>query len=227
MSTATILVAHGSRDPRSAAVVHNIALAAGMHPSFLEFNAPHPCDIADELLEGGHRTLRLVPLLLTDAYHSTVDLPAVAADVRNRHPDTTVELAPAIGDTSLAHSLTRALPPLDAVVVSAAGTSMEHGRAHVAEVARTVGNLLEVPVSEAFATGPGRRPDEAVRQLRSDGAERVGALHYFIAPGLLCDLAAEQARDAGACFLGHPLGPSRELLRLLERSTVPHLEPVP
>lgn len=210
-----VLVAHGSRDPRSAAVVHNIAIAAGMLPGFLGFNDPTPLAVAESLARAGHSRLTLVPLLLTDAYHSRVDIPEAARSIRDEL-GVDVSLAPPVGDTGLAHSLTRSLPSVDAVVVSAAGTSVESGRAHVADVARVVGNLLEVPALEAFATGPGNRPGEAVRRLRAGGARRVAALHYFIAPGMLCDRAVEDALEAGADFAGPPLGPSTELLRLLE-----------
>src|SRR3954454_16814818 len=77
-----VLVAHGSTDPRFAAVVE--AIAADVQESaphvdvrvgYLEHGPPHVADV----VEPG---AVVVPLLLTSGYHVRVDLPTQAADVQ-------------------------------------------------------------------------------------------------------------------------------------------------
>src|SRR3954454_24919309 len=76
-----VLVAHGSTDPRFAAVVE--AIAADVRASapdidvrigYLEHGPPHVADVVEPAAV-------VVPLLLTSGYHVRVDLPAQAADV--------------------------------------------------------------------------------------------------------------------------------------------------
>src|SRR4051812_31333362 len=76
-----VLVAHGSTDPRFAAVVE--AIAADLRASaphidvrvgYLEHGPPHVADVVEPAAV-------VVPLLLTAGYHVRVDLPAQATDV--------------------------------------------------------------------------------------------------------------------------------------------------
>ncbi|THV31487.1 sirohydrochlorin chelatase [Glycomyces paridis] len=213
-----VLVAHGSPDPRSPATVRAIAAAAGAEAGFLEFNEPHPAEVLTGLADRGHDRAVALPLLLTDAYHARTDLPEVAKRAEEARPGLAVALAAPVGDLSLAAALVRGLPAdVDGLVVCAAGTRVDEGRAHVAAVAAEAGRLLGVPAGPGFASGPGPAADETVRSLRTAGAERIAAVCYFIAPGLLCDKAIAAAREAGASHLGEPLGAAPELLALIAR----------
>ncbi|THV35766.1 sirohydrochlorin chelatase [Glycomyces buryatensis] len=211
-----VLVAHGSPDPRSPEAVRAIADAAGSRVGFLEFNDPDPVDVLTSLADEGTRRAVALPLLLTDAYHSQTDLPDVARRAEAARPGLSVDLARPVGDLSLAKALVRGLPrDVDGLVVLAAGTRVDAGRAHVAEVAAEAGRLLGVPAGPGFASGPGPRAAETVEALRAEGARKVAAVCYFIAPGLLCDTAIESARSAGVVHAGEPLGTAPELLELI------------
>ncbi|QSB04438.1 sirohydrochlorin chelatase [Natronoglycomyces albus] len=202
---AVLLVAHGSPDPRSAPVVRALAERCGAHASFLEFDQPHPLTALRELADQGHLSATLVPLLLTNAYHARIDVPRIAAEASGFID---IHQATPVGTLSHARSLVVGLPDCDGVVVGAAGTRVAAGRSHIHAVAAETGRLLGVPALAGFATGEGLRPAEAVRQLRAQGARRVAAVSYFIAPGKLSDVAMHSAREGGAIFVGQPLGVS-------------------
>lgn len=213
-----VLVAHGSPDPRSPEAVRAIARAAGADVGFLEFNEPHPVEVLRGLADTGVGAAVALPLLLTDAYHSRTDLPAVAERAEEARPGLAVAVARPVGDLSLAEALVRGLPyGVDGLVVCAAGTRVDEGRAHVAAVAAEAGRLLGVPAAPGFASGPGPRPAETVAALKAEGAQRIAAVCYFIAPGVLCDAALDSAREAGVVHAGGPLGTAPELLALIER----------
>lgn len=104
---------------------------------------------------------------------------------------------------------------LDGVVLASAGTRNEAARATVADAAVALGRRLGLPAAVAYASGAGPTPGEAVTALRAAGARRVGMSAYFLAPGLLHDLAARTAREAGAVAIAEPLTASPELVRLV------------
>jgi sirohydrochlorin ferrochelatase len=213
-----VLVAHGSPDARSPEAVRAIARAARAHAGFLEFNDPEPVEVLTGLADEGFEAAVALPLLLTDAYHSRTDLPVVAKRAEEDRPGFTVHVGRPVGDLSLAKALVRDLPgAIDGLVVCAAGTRVDEGRAHVAAVAAEAGRLLGVPAGPGFASGPGPTAGETVEALKSQGAQHIAAVCYFIAPGLLCDKAIESARDAGAVHVGEPLGTAPELIDLIAK----------
>lgn len=213
-----VLVAHGSPDPRSPEAVRAIARAAGADVGFLEFNDPHPVEVLRGLADTGVSAVVVVPLLLTDAYHVRTDLPEVAKRAEESRPGLSVAQARPVGDLSLAKALVRDLPfGIDGLVVCAAGTRVDEGRDHVAAVAAEAGRLLGVPAGPGFASGPGPKAGDTVEALKAQGAERIAAVCYFIAPGLLCDTAIASAREAGVVHVGEPLGTAPELLALIEQ----------
>lgn len=90
---ALIAVAHGSRDPRSAATMAAaVADIAAARPdltvrlAFLDLSAPSVDQVVDDLAARGHTDAIVVPLLLGSAFHARVDLPALLAQARRRHP---------------------------------------------------------------------------------------------------------------------------------------------
>jgi sirohydrochlorin ferrochelatase len=213
-----VLVAHGSPDPRSPEAVRAIARAAGADAGFLEFNEPHPVEVLRGLADTGIGAAVALPLLLTDAYHSRTDLPDVAKRAEESRPGFAVAVARPVGDLSLAKALVRDLPfGIDGLVVCAAGTRVDEGRAHVAAVAAEAGRLLGVPAGPGFASGPGPKAGETVEALKAQGAQRIAAVCYFIAPGLLCDTAIASAREAGVVHVGEPLGTAPELIDLIAK----------
>src|SRR6478609_5452732 len=90
---ALVALAHGSRDPRSAATIKAlVAEVKTMRPdlkveaAFLELSKPSFHTVVDRLVKAGHEEIVVVPLLLTEAYHAKVDVPSVVAEATTRHP---------------------------------------------------------------------------------------------------------------------------------------------
>jgi sirohydrochlorin ferrochelatase len=221
-----VLVAHGSKDPRAAISTRALAEAvAGAHPewevheSYLDHAGPRPLDVLAWLSAAGHRRAVLVPLLLTAAYHGRVDVPAVATAARTAGLRIDVEIADILGpvSTPLVDGLIRRLPEgdIDAVVLAAAGTRNAAARATVADAAAELGRRLGVPCEVAYASAAPPTAAVAVSALRAAGASRVGMAAYFLAPGLLYDVAVESALSAGAVAIAPPLGDAPELVRLV------------
>src|SRR6266540_1866768 len=182
---ALLLLAHGSRDRRSVSATRALARAAA------------------------HHDVVAVPLLLTAAYHSRVDVPAVLAAFPG------VRRADVLGpDPRLLDALIRRLsqvPSFDALVLAGAGSSDAGAVASVAAVGAALGERYGVPARPGFASAA--TPVEvAVRELRAGGARRVAVASYFLAPGLLHDRVVTAARDAGAVGVAEPLVAVPELV---------------
>ncbi|MGW6425030.1 sirohydrochlorin chelatase [Nocardia sp. NPDC055053] len=101
---ALIAVAHGSRDPRSAATMAAaVAEIAAARPdltvrlAFLDLSAPSVDQVVDDLAAQGHTEAIVVPLLLGNAFHARVDLPALLADAGRRHPRLRLTQADVLG----------------------------------------------------------------------------------------------------------------------------------
>ncbi|MFE1594019.1 CbiX/SirB N-terminal domain-containing protein [Nocardia sp. NPDC058705] len=105
---ALIAVAHGSRDPRSAAtmaaVVAEVAAArpdSCVRLAFLDLSEPSVDEVVDDLAAQGHVDVIVVPLLLGNAFHARVDLPALLADATRRHPHLRLTQAAVLGPDPL------------------------------------------------------------------------------------------------------------------------------
>jgi sirohydrochlorin ferrochelatase len=195
-----------------------------VHAAYLDHAGPRPLDVLAGLSFRGHARAVLVPLLLTSAYHGRVDVPAVVTAAREAGLRIDIDVADVLGPVAgrrppgaLVDGLVRRLPAvdLDAVVLAAAGTRDAAARATVADVATALGSRLDVPAAVGYASAAAPTPAEAVSGLRSAGASRVGVAAYFLAPGLLYDVAVESARGAGAIAVAAPLGDAPELIRLI------------
>ncbi|GIE83848.1 sirohydrochlorin chelatase [Actinoplanes regularis] len=227
---AVVLVAHGSRDPRAAASTEALARAVRrarpewlVRAAYLDHAGPRPLEVLGSL---GARRAVLVPLLLTEAYHGRVDLPAVLAEAADLPVE--VALAEVLGPRRaepgrvrmprlLLEALVRRLPDaeFDAVVLAAAGTRDAVARGTVGYAAAALGARLGVPSAVSYSSGVGPRAGDAVHVLRDGGARRVAVAGYFLAPGQLYDLAAGSAREAGAVSVAEPLGDVPELVGLI------------
>jgi sirohydrochlorin ferrochelatase len=210
MTTALLLVAHGSRDPRSGAAIEALAArVAAARPGVrvatasLEHRGLRPVPVAHQLAAAGATGIVAVPLLLSDAYHSTVDVPAVTAEIRATLPHLPIARAGVLGpdellSAALAGRLTElGMSGVDGVVLAAAGTSDRMARQGIAEVAATFAARRGVPGAVAFAAGGGPDVPAAVGRLRSTGAHRIAVLSYFLAPGRLHDRIVAGARACG------------------------------
>ncbi|MGP3951899.1 sirohydrochlorin chelatase [Streptomyces sp. 7N604] len=236
-SPVLLVVAHGSRDPRHAATVTALtervrSLRPGLRveTGFLEFNAPSVPQVLEKLsLERpaaeGVRDVVALPLLLTRAFHAKSDIPTVLREASARLPRLTIRQADVLGPSPLlTATLERRLyeagvRPGDrrstGVVLASAGSSDPEAIAVIAEIAREWRHTGWCAVRPAFASASLPRTEDAVRQLRAEGARRVAVAPYVVAPGFLPDRIAAGAWEAGADALAGVLGPSPELARLL------------
>ncbi|WP_330308097.1 MULTISPECIES: sirohydrochlorin chelatase [unclassified Streptomyces] len=225
-----LVIAHGSRDPRHAATVHALirrirAQRPGLRveTGFLDFNIPSAQGVLESLAAEGVRDVVALPLLLTRAFHAKADIPAVLREAPSR---LRIRQAEVLGPSPL---LTAALErrlyeagltPADksstGVVLASAGSTDPEAIAVIAEIAREWRHTGWCAVRPAFASASLPRTEDAVRELRALGCERVAVAPYVLAPGRLPDRIARGAAEADV--LADVLGPAPEVARvLLER----------
>lgn len=228
-----VAVAHGSRDPRSAATVADLlaVVRAGrpgldVRAAFLDLSAPRLGDVLAALHGEGHREVVVVPLLLGSAYHARVDVPAMVAESTTRLPCLSVSVAEVLGpdrrleSVALRRLLATGVRPGDrslGVVLAGAGSSYAPANAAVSTVAgRWASRMGWAGAVAAFAAAAGPSLPEAVRRLRARGARRIAVASWFLAPGLLPDRIREQAIAAQADVLvAEPLGADPALAELV------------
>lgn len=211
MST-LVLTAHGSADPRSAAVTHAVAGRIrrlrpwlDVRPAFLERTAPSLGEVLTDTADAV-----VTPFLLASAYHARVDIPAVVAESGR-----CVQLADTLGEDPallmvLRHRLAEAGVSADdeglGVVVVAVGSSNPAANARTATVATTLARGTRwAGTQTAFATGPYANLPAAVAELRRGGASRVMIAPWFLAPGRITDRVADFAA-AQQVQMCEPLG---------------------
>lgn len=242
---ALVALAHGSRDPRSAATIKALVdEARRMRPdlrieqAFLELSRPSFQTTVDRLVKAGHDEIVVVPLLLTEAYHAKVDVPQAVAEAMERHEGLKVRATAVLGlesaflevlDLRMREALKDArVRELDALVLAAAGSSDALANQSVARLARVWGSRHKLPVTAAFASAAPPATGEAVRAFRSQGKRHIAVASLFLAPGFLPDRAAELALEAGAIAVSAPLGAHPEVARtVLARYAVGAVELVP
>ncbi len=242
---ALVALAHGSRDPRSAATIKALVdEVRSMRPdlrveaAFLELSKPSFQTVVDKLVRAGHDEIVVVPLLLTEAYHAKVDVPSAVAEATSRHPGLLVRATGVLGlescflevlDVRMREALKASrVRELDALVLAAAGSSDSLANQSVARLARVWGARHKLPVVAAFASSSPPATGEAVRTFRAEGRRHIAVASLFLAPGFLPDRAAELALEAGAVAVSEPLGAHPEVARtILARYAVGAVELVP
>ncbi len=207
---ALIALAHGSRDPRSAATINALTeLVACMRPdlrvetAFLDLAEPSFDEAVDRLVAEGHQEIVVVPLLLSEAYHARVDVPAAIEAAVKRHDGIQVHATRVLGmESAFFHVLDKRLREalsknrvreLDALVLAGAGSSDPIANAAISRAARAWGAHHKLPTIAAFASSVPPAAGEAVRQHRADGRRHIAVGMLFLAPGVLPDRVAELA----------------------------------
>ncbi|MET7853385.1 sirohydrochlorin chelatase [Streptomyces avermitilis] len=222
-----LVIAHGSRDPRHAATVHALvrrvrAMRPGLRveTGFLDFNIPSVNGVLESLAAEGVREVVALPLLLTRAFHAKADIPAVLREAPSR---LRVRQAEVLGPSPfLTAALERrlyeaGLTPADksstGVVLASAGSTDPEAIAVIADIAREWRHTGWCAVRPAFASASLPRTEDAVRELRALGCERIAVAPYVLAPGFLPDRIARGAAEADV--LSDVLGPAPEVAHVL------------
>jgi len=242
---ALVALAHGSRDPRSAATVGALvdevkALRPDLRieKAFLELSRPTFSTVVDRLVKAGYDEIVVVPLLLVEAFHARVDVPGLIEEATARHPGLKIRTTEVLGleprflevlDERLREALSAArVRELDALVLAAAGSTDPLANQAVARLARVWGAHHKLPVTAAYASAAPPATGEAVRAFRAEGRRHVAVASLFLAPGALVDRATELALEAGAVAVSEPLGAHQEIARtVLARYAVGAVELVP
>jgi len=205
--TTGILLAHGSPDPRSARWVACAAAGASSRcgfpvvPAFLDHDSPAlPDAVAGAAADD---EVRVLPLLLSAAFHARVDVPAAVASL-----DRDVVLLDPLGHPAdlLDHVLRRAG---GLAVVVAAGTRVDEERDAFAAAVAEASSRTGVPARALFATGPGPK--------LVDIPPSTAVVPWLLAPGRLLDSVHERAADADLDVIGGPLLDEPLLLDALAR----------
>lgn len=235
MAPPLVAVAHGSRDPRSAAtiaalldVVRARRPELDVRAAFLDLSAPRLPDVLGALAAEGHRDVVVAPLLLGSAFHARVDLPSLVREARARLPRLAVSVSDVLGpDERLSSVALRRLTATGAelddpglgIVLAGAGSSHAPANAAVSEVAAGWARRFPVAgVRAAFASSATPDVPAAVADLLAHGAERIAVASWFLAPGRLPDRVAALAGTSAA--VAEPMGADPELASLvLDRYT--------
>ena len=242
---ALIALAHGSRDPRSKATIEElIAQVRHLRPdliietAYLDHAKPGFDTVVDRLRRRGVDEIVVVPLLLSEAYHARVDVPAAIEAASARHDGLLIRASQVLGLEQvllqvLDHRLRSALAngrvrELDALVLAGTGSSDSLANQAVTRLARVWGAHHKLPVMAAFASTVPPATGEAVRAFRAQGKRHLAVGSLFLAPGRLHDRAGELALEAGAIAVSAPLGAHPLIAELvLARYLVGAVELVP
>lgn len=196
-------LAHGSRHSEGSFGIERLmaAVAGQAHivavPAYLDLAEPDLRVAAQQLAEAGHETAVVVPLLFTEAYHATVDVPETVGDVAKSLP---LELVVAdilgTGD-DLAQLLLRSMGDAgiedhSSVLLFAVGSSKPEANKAVFDLADRLANGRHGPVRACFGTcAPG------VADVLDGLPEPIAILPLFLAEGLLLSPVRELAFHHG------------------------------
>ncbi len=222
-----IAVAHGSRDPRAAATVEELLDVVRrarpeipIRTAYLDHAPPTLAMALSGLTEAA-----VLPLLLTEAYHSRVDIPGALAEAAARTPRLRVHRGATLGPHPLlVDALERRLAeagvepgdPGTAVVLVSAGSSDRRANATIAEIAAGwAGRGGWWSVTPAYASAAEPTPEREVARLLDAGAPRVVVAPYLLAPGHFADKIRSSAVAAGAEVVAGVLGAAPELATVL------------
>jgi sirohydrochlorin ferrochelatase len=216
---------------------HGATVPAGspVSAAFLDFAPPRLPEVLAAAAARGESAAIVVPLLLTAAYHGRVDVPADIEAARAAGSPVDVGLTRVLGPVDgatldrpaldlMTGALARRLDQAgalggsagpDAILLAGAGSREAGALRTVDLVSDALSAALGRPCRAGYASGGGPGVAEAMAALRADGARRIAVASYFLAPGLLHDRVADQARAEGAIAVAAPLGAAPEIARLV------------
>ncbi len=211
-------LAHGSRDPRAAAVIGQLmAAVAALRPglvtcsAFLDLSEP---DLTAAVAPLGVERAVVVPLLFAAAFHAKVDVPEA---VRGASVATGTDLVcgdilglgrevlAALQDQAVAAGIVED----QKILLLAVGTSDPVANQAVAALAERWSSTRVAPVRAVFATTVPRALDslDSLGDSPVDGSPTTlpAVVALFLAPGLLLDQVGRRAAELGV-LITEPLG---------------------
>ena len=212
---ALLVVGHGTKSEQCCAqfaeLVHRTQLRApgvDVAGGFLELAPPPIQDAVRRLVDAGHRTIDVVPLVLVAAGHSKGDIPAALAREKLRHPGLSFRYGRPLGShpalLAVAEQRLEQVVPRDqwadtAVVLVGRGATDPDANAEVAKTARLLqeGRGLGTVETAFISLAEPSVPAGLDRALRL-GFRRVVVLPWFLFAGVLPDRIVAQTRTWAA-----------------------------
>lgn len=161
----TLLVAHGTRNPRGVALIGDLAAAMSarlgqlgyddeVRVAFVDVLGPTPSEVLRTLPDD--EPVTVVPAFLARGYHVRADLPAHLTEAAHSRAVLTPALGPSplLAEAMVARLTEAGYRRGDAVVLAAAGSSDPAAVADVETAAADLSSLLGVPVTIGFAAPP-------------------------------------------------------------------------
>jgi sirohydrochlorin cobaltochelatase len=231
MSSAYLLLSHGSRDPRPEIAMQQLAkllsqkLANGENLvgiATLELNIQplhqQIVEFAETALALGCKCLKIVPLFLVPGVHVITDIPAeVALAQKALGQDMIIDLKPYLGNhPDLGKLFTQAIATIkvEAAILLAHGSRRAGSQQPVESLAMNLG-----AVAAYWSVAPSL--ESRVKELVAAGHEQIAILPYFLFTGGITDAIARAVEELKLQFprvtfkLAQPLGVSTELADLI------------
>lgn len=198
-------LAHGSRHPDVTTSISRLMEATqelsggavSTVAAYLDLTDPDLMTVARDLAARGVRRAVIVPLLFTQAFHATVDVPE-AVKAAAAASGLELQVAPILGTgpdvQTVVHASIAAAGIADSapILLFSVGSSDEAANDAVADLARRVGEDRETPAAAAFGTRP-PRPSTLLADLGADAA----IVPLFVSSGLLLDPLISESADQG------------------------------
>jgi sirohydrochlorin cobaltochelatase len=174
-------------------------------PAYLDLAQPDLGDAVRRLIQSGQRAAVVVPLLFTEAYHATVDVPQTVAEVTASGEfqlivadilGTGDDVADLLRESMVAAGIT----DHSSVLLFAVGSSNQAANDAVIDLAGRLAEGRQRPVRACFGTCRPR-----VSDVLDGMAEPVAAVPLFLAEGLLLAPLRKLAAERG-WQMAEPLG---------------------
>lgn len=211
MRPALLVIGHGTKSEAGcgqfAELVERVqsgAPYADVAGGFLELAPPPIQDAVQRLVDAGHTSVDVVPLVLVAAGHSKGDIPAALERERLRHPGLVFRYGRPLGphpdlltvaEARLEALVPRAQWPDTAVVLVGRGATDPDANAEVAKTARLLQEGRGIgTVETAFISLASPSVPDGLGRAQKLGFSRVVVLPWFLFAGVLPDRIVAQAQ---------------------------------
>lgn len=212
MRPALLIIGHGTKSTAGCEqfmqLVERVQLQvpyADVAGGFLELAPPPIQDAVNRLVDAGHTSIDVVPLVLVAAGHSKGDIPAALEREKLRHPGLSFRYGRPLGPhpdlLGVAEARLEALVPREqwadtAVVLIGRGATDPDANAEVAKVARLLQEGRGIgTVETAFISLATPSVPQGLERARRLGFPRVVVLPWFLFAGVLPDRITRQTQE--------------------------------